>query len=50
MASLFFNKKFFEKNILLISQPGLSKNNNLELLEAIREETNISCNFISCNL
>ena len=33
MANLFFIKKFFEKNISLISQLGLSKN-NLDLLDA----------------
>ena len=40
-----FYKKFFEKNISLISQLGLSKN-NLDSLEAVRQKTNISCNFL----
>ena len=40
-----FYKKFFEKNISLISQLGLSKN-NLDSLEDVRQKTNISCNFL----
>ena len=40
-----FYKKIYEKNILFISQLGLSKN-NLDSLEAVRQETNISCNFL----
>ena len=42
-----FYKKFYEENIhvSLISQSGFSKN-TLDSLEAIRQETNISCNFL----
>ena len=45
MANLYFIKKFTKKNISFISQLGLSKN-NLDSLEAVRQETNISCNFL----
>ena len=40
-----FYKKIFENNISLISQLGLSKN-NLDSLDDVRQETNISCNFL----
>ena len=45
MANLCFIKKFFENNISLISQLGLSKN-NLDSLDDVRQKTNISCNFL----
>jgi len=43
--SVFYRKCYGKKNISLISQLGLSKN-NLDSLEAVRQETNISCNFL----
>lgn len=46
MANLYFIKMFLKKkNISLVSQIGLSKN-NLDSLDAVRQETNIGCNFL----
>ena len=42
---LVFYKTFFDKNVILILQFGLSKS-NLEPLKIIKNETNIMCYFL----